>query len=226
MTIPTTDIGLDDIWNEAGNPSGNDYPFGTLADINYFEGSNGSGSYSYNGYGQNGNSSGADIIYNLPTRSTDFQYDDFKGLDYFYDGATYDGYANATNNLSIPPFPAPPSANDFQVDVYLYDSTKTYVYAQGNFTANAQGIVSAQIINASFSPLIDSCYWEIILTSDPQGTTGGNFDLNINGNPIFTGQSLPTGGSQSSWDWQGFSAPTMGSTGQGYTGFYLDMNMS
>lgn len=219
MAIPTTDVSLDDIWTEAGNTSSQEMEFGTFARISYFEGNGGSGTYSYNGYGQFGTTSGADRIYPLSAASTDINVNDYKGLVYFYDGGTYQCVVNFTNNLSVPVFPTPPSANDFNVSIELYDSTDTYQYMFGSFGAPAQASGGQNIEQASITPLIGIAYWRITINSDPQGG-GGTTTLDINGSN-FVNTGSPSFGGQLVIDFL-----TYGSANMNSSGFTFDLNFS
>jgi hypothetical protein len=197
MTTPSSDIGISDIWTEAGNPSpsgGDNISFGDLSRISYFEGSNGSSTYSFNGWGRYGNTTGANRIFGLTAQDTPQAINDFGNKDYFYDGSTYQAKLNFNNQLSFPVFPTPPSANDFNITVELYDSTQTYQYAFGSAGAPAQASGGINFEQASVTPLIGVLYYVITIDSDPNGG-GGTTNVNINGTNVFNGAS-PLLGSQ------------------------------
>lgn len=211
MAIPTTDVSLDDIWTEAGNTSSQEMEFGTFARISYFEGSGGSGTYGYNGWGQYGTQAGGDVIYPLPVTSTDINVDDYKGLVYFYDGSTYQCVVNFNNSLSVPVFPTPPSANDFNVSVELFDSSDTYNYMFGSLGAPAQSSGSSNIEQASVTPLIANAYWRITIDSDPQGG-GGTTQIDIN-SATFVTTTSPSLGGQLVVDFLTYGSAQMNSSG-------------
>ena len=197
MTTPSSDIGISDIWTEAGNPSpsgGDNISFGDLSRISYFEGSTGSGTYSFNGLGRYGNTTGDDRIFGLTAQNTPQAINDFGNKDYFYDGSSYQAVCNFDNQLNPPIFPTPPSANDFTITVELYDSTQSYQYAFGNTGAPAQTSGGINFEQASVTPLIGVLYYVITIDSDPQGG-GGTTNVNINGTNVFNGAS-PLLGSQ------------------------------
>jgi hypothetical protein len=196
MTTPSSDIGISDIWTEANNPSpsgGDNISFGDLSRISYFEGSNGSSTYSFNGWGRYGNTTGDDRIFGLTAQNTPQAINDFGNKDYFYDGSSYQAVCNFDNQLNPPIFPTPPSANDFNVTVELYDSTQSYQYAFGNLGAPAQASGAINFEQASVTPLIGVLYYVITIDSDPQGG-GGTTNVDINGTNVFNGASPSFGG--------------------------------
>lgn len=211
MAIPTTDVSLDDIWTEAGNTSSQEMEFGTFARISYFEGGNGSSTYSYNGWGQYGATSGADRIYPLPTASTDINVDAYKGLVYFYDGSTYRCSINFNNSLNVPVFPTPPSANDFNITVEFFDSSDTYQYMFGSLGAPAQASGGQFIEQAAITPLIGIAYWRITIDSDPQGG-GGTTLIDINGTN-FVNTASPAFGGQLVVDFLTYGSANMNASG-------------
>jgi hypothetical protein len=196
MTTPSSDIGISDLWSEAGNGSpigGDNVSFGDLSRISYFEGTNGSNTYSFNGWGRYGNTSGADRIYGLSAQNTPQAINDFGNKTYFYDGSTFQAKLNFNNFLNIPVFPDPPSANDFNITVELYDSTTSYQYAFGSTGAPAQQSGGINFEQAFTTPLIGILYYFITIDSDPQGG-GGTTDITINGTNVFNGTSPSFGG--------------------------------
>ena len=222
MTIGTTNISVNGIFNEANPGAGtpNDESVGDLFRYSYFEGPNGSNTISYNAWGQQGTTLGADRIYGLTAKNNNLQFSDYSGLTYFYDNSTFTADVRVRNTTQAPPFPPPnpPSANDFVVEVKVYDSTGTYFYLFQTINANAQvgGYDQTFTISvAGSSPLIAIAYWEIGIGTD-QGFPGpASVTIDINGTNIVTGSGLtmsqPPSGNLFSYT--GFSTINVNATG-------------
>ena len=85
MAVPSTNVKFSDIYAEAnGSYSSGVLSLATMSFFSYFQGPNGSNTISYNAWGQ-GQSSGANRIYNTSAKTTNIQVGDFTGDTYFYD---------------------------------------------------------------------------------------------------------------------------------------------
>jgi hypothetical protein len=183
MTLPSTDISMQGIAAEAGGVFITNIYASDLFKKSYFEGPNGSYNISYNAWGQYGNSSGADVIYNVSSKNTDNAWTDFSLKTYFYDNSTYLVGLQMDNAL---PAPGGGYNNDYTVYVELWDSSYTYTYlATGAITLTQGTQYPKAYISISTTPIIASGYWRITFISD-------NLDISlppveavitINGNP-------------------------------------------
>jgi hypothetical protein len=236
MAVPSTNIGLSNIYWEAqfgggsGNP-GYSIPFETVAGDSYFEGPNGNSTNSYNGWGQNGNTSGANRIYNLNAISSNYSFNNFASKVYFYDQSSYACILNVNNNLGPSTFfPPPPIDNTVQdVNLTLRDSSNTYSY----IVAGTGAIISAGdggspvSIDASSpsSPLIRTAYWTITIGAN-LNFPGATADLTVNGTSIFTGQAVNAGPASTSFDFNTWGSVVMAASyGGTVAGFYFDLTI-
>jgi len=219
MAVPSTNVGMDDIYWEAqfgggsGNP-GSEIPFETLAGDSYFEGPNGSSTNSFNGWGQDGNSGGVNRIYGLSIAASPgpFEFNNFKNLVYFYDQNVYQVQLTVFNNLAPPPPPPPPINNDVQdCNLSFYDNSGTYIYLAGNSggvpTGNSYGPTDISQTNA---PIIAQGYWYIDVSMDP-GFGGGLCDIDINGTNYVGGAGI--GGGSNLFDWTTYGAAAVANFG-------------
>lgn len=217
MALPNTDIKLSEIYWEAqagggsGDP-GNSISIKELASSSYFDGPNGVGTITYNAWGQS-TLGGANRIYDIPSKTSNYLVGDFRNKSYFYDGSTFQAVLDFNNNLNVPVFPTPPTANDFNITVDLYDSTQTYQYVFGSVGAPAQTSGGTNFEVAGTTPLIGVLYYVITIDSDPQGG-GGTTNIDINGTNVFNGTS-PSNGAQLIVDFGTYGS--VNTTGSGVT---------
>jgi len=218
MAIPSTNVYLENIYWEAqfgggsGNP-GSGISFGDLAGYSYFDGSNGSGTISYNAWGQE-SSGGVNRIYGLPIAANPgpYEFNDYKSLVYFYDQSSYQVTLTVINNLAPPPPPPPPINNDVQdCNLSFYDNSGTYLYLAGNSggvpTFSSFGPTD---ISQNNTPIIAQGYWYIDLSMDP-GFGGGSCDISINGTGYVTGAGI--GGGSNLFDWNTYGAAAIANAG-------------
>jgi len=182
MAVSGTNISMSSIWSEANTGSTPTISVSDLFKKSYFEGLNGSGTISYNAWGQYGISSGADKIYGLITKNNENEWSDFSGLSYFYDNSTYLVGLQMDNQL---PVPAGGYNNDYTVYVELWDSSYTYTYVATGAINLAQGtLYPAAYISTSTTPIINDGYWRVTFISnnlDP-AITSLFASINVNGN--------------------------------------------
>jgi hypothetical protein len=182
MTLPSTDIKMSDIWDEANTGSVPTISVDDLFKKSYFEGLNGSGTISYNAWGQYGNTSGANVIYNVSSKNTDNAWTDFSLKTYFYDNSTYLIGVNVNNTM---PIPGGLDNNDVTIYLTLFDSTMSYSYAfipggSGLFCA-AQAGSSSQVISTTSTPIIGTGYWMLNIQTY-QWSPQMYVDMSINSN--------------------------------------------
>lgn len=182
MTLPSTNISMQGIAAEAGGVFITNIYASDLFKKSYFEGPNGSYNISYNAWGQYGNSSGADVIYNVSSKNTDNAWTDFSLKTYFYDNSTYLVGLQMDNTL---PFAVAPYSNDYDVYVELWDSSYTYTYVStGRLTVPENTFISKTYISSpNITPIIANGYWRITFVSynlDP-GLPPVSADITING---------------------------------------------
>jgi hypothetical protein len=192
-----------------GSFSGNNYRFQLAARQGWNEGVLGANTYTglYTwGYGFGSGGGNLDSIYGLtpPTSGTDppLALGDWRGLQYYFDGSTFDIQFKFDNQLTAPPPlppPAPPPfANDVNIDFVITDSSRNYSIAGGPnsppnfmFTFGApagasQGLQQIGGFVPDVFPLPTDVYWIMRVTTDVMFFGGGSIDLEINGNPVLS----------------------------------------
>lgn len=227
MAVPSTNVKFSDIYAEAnGSYSSGVLSLATMSFFSYFQGPNGSNTISYNAWGQ-GQSSGANRIYNTSAKTTNIQVGDFTGDTYFYDQSAFKCNLTVYNNLPADaPFPPPGVFYDVQdVNLTIRDNTDTYSYINGNSgvvisAGNGGGTFGPTDLSQSTSPIIRSAYWEIVIASSPN-FPGATADLVGNGSTLFTGQAVNGGGAPTTFNWGSYSAVVV-ATGYGGTTAGLD----
>jgi hypothetical protein len=164
MAVPSTNISMQGIAAEAGGVFITNIYASDLFKKSYFEGPNGTYNISYNAWGQYGNSSGANVIYQIASRNDNNNFGEFGNRTYFYDNSTYLVGLQIENTL---PPPGGGYNNDFTVYVELWDSSYTYTYVSTGAITVAQGTVyGPTIISTTSTPIISSGYWRITFVSD------------------------------------------------------------
>jgi len=181
MTLPSTNISMQGIAAEAGGVFVTNIYASDLFKKSYFEGPNGSYNITYNAWGQYGNTSGANVIYNVSSKNTDNAWTDFSLKTYFYDNSTY--LVGLQMDNTLPP-PGGGYNNDYTVYVELWDSSYTYTYVTTGAIPLAQGTTFPKAyISISTTPIISNGYWRITFVSDNLDTAlpPVQADINING---------------------------------------------
>jgi len=221
MAVPTTNIKFDDIWYEANGSNlvtTNNITTVDLFGYDYFRGPNGANLIGWNAWGVSG-----DIIYGLTPGS--YNWGNFSGLSYWYDNSAFNMQYKFVNNGTTPTPPLPPDANDFIVEVKVYDQTETYSFADTsgiNMPAGtATSTTTFSISGLNGTPLLLNNYWQIILTSNAAYPgSGGYMDIYMNGSgvgtaPLYNGTTVYSNGA--------FGGPTQ--TGNGWNGLdiFLDI---
>ena len=236
MAVPTSNYGISAIYSEAngGAPgASSNIAVSDLFKKSYFQGPTGTSTISYNAWGEYGSTLGADRIYGLSAKNANNAWSDFSGLTYYYDNSTYKVAARIRNTLQPPPFPpfppTPANANDIVVEVWLYDSTTTYPYvASGGINANAQtgGFDQTTTVSTTTpqTPIIAIGYWEVrVSTGDFFPSGAKNIQIDLNGTNYVNTTINPSGPTTHSFSTYG--SVNIGSTGQGYTGVYFDIQV-
>jgi hypothetical protein len=216
MALPSTNLGLDDIYQESTPGFSSSESLGGISYNSWAQGPLGSATYTYNGYGMDGSGGGVpiggNVIYNFPDLSSSVpdptSFAEFQNNQFYFDGTTFDikfSYSNTLNNSFFPP---PPVINDVDVQVKCFDYLGVYrVHNDFSINANASTSQGATQIPGSVttSPLVDNVYWDIIVTTAP-GNTISNIAFSVNGTT-----RINVGGGGGSFTWQS------GGASQGFT---------
>jgi hypothetical protein len=220
MALPSTNLSLDDIYQESTpgfTPSSES--LGGISYNSWAQGPLGSNTYAYNGYGMDGSGGGvplgANVIYDFPDLSSSIpdptSFAEFTNNQYYFDGTTFDikfSYNNTVNNIPVPP---PPVDNGVTVQVDCYDYNGVY-RVHDSFSINAQGgtsQVATSIAQPNPCPLVDNVYWEIIVNTNP-GNTISNIQFSVNG---ITRINVGSGGGSFTWQSTGASQGFTDSSG-------------
>ena len=219
MALPSTNLSLDDIYQESTPGFSSARNFSNVSFKSWAQGPLGSNTYTYNGYGLDGSGggvpTGGNIIYNFTSTSTGnpIKFGDFRSKQYYFDGTTFDikySYNNTLNNVMFPP---PPIINDVNVQVDCYDYNGVYtVHTSFAITANAatsQGAVTIPGFTANSSPLVKNVYWSIQVNTTP-GNTISNIAFSVNGTTVYNAGG---GGGNFTWQSAGASAGTTNGSG-------------
>lgn len=229
MALPSTNLSLDDIYEESlpgyGHP--NPLSFTGVSYLNWTEGNAGatgaSQAVDFNPYSMDGqpiSPLGADVLYAFPildagTDPTSFA--EFQNQQYFFDGTTFDIKSSYNNTLNNAPFPPPGVDNNVVVEVYCYDYNMTY-QVHSSFSINANAATSATATQipgfiGSTYPLVENVYWEIRVAANPTNTIS-NVQFQINSTTRINTGAI-AGGPPTTFTWQsgGASAGVTNSSG-------------
>jgi hypothetical protein len=226
MTLPTSDISMSAIWSEANSPySTGQLSLLTMSFFSYFAGPNGSNSLTDNNWGVH-EGSGANRIYGLAAKTSDYEIGDYSGLTYFYDNSTFQVTLNVTNNkTNPPPFPPPPVDNAVNVNVELWDSSFSYQYLSGGGMAMAPGTYGPSAVSMTTDPIIFRGYWKVTVSGAFPSFAGGTVDLSINGTSFFTGQAVAAGSGGTTYTSTTFGTADVASY-LGLTGLYFSVTVN
>lgn len=217
MALPSTNLGLDDIYQESTPGFSSSESLGGISYNSWAQGPLGSNTYTYNGYGMDGSGGGVpvggNVIYNFPDLNSSIpdptSFAEFTNNQFYFDGTTFNitySYNNTLNNVMFPP---PPIINDVNVQVDCYDYNGVYtVHNSFNISANAatsQGAIQIPGFVANSFPLVDNVYWSIQVNTTP-GNTITNIAFSVNGVT-----RINVGGGGGSFTWQS------GGASQGFT---------
>lgn len=226
MTLPTSDISMSAIWSEANSPySSGQLSLLTMSFFSYFAGPNGSNSITDNNWGMH-EGSGANRIYGLAAKTSDYEIGDYSGLTYYYDNSTFQVTLNVTNNkTNPPPFPPPPVDNAVNVNVELWDSSFSYQYLNGGGMAMAPGTYGPSAVSMTTNPIIFRGYWKVTVSGANPTFAGGTTNIVINGSTKVTGGTVPAGPGGATFDSTVYGTEDVASYG-GFTGLYFDVTVN
>lgn len=217
MALPSTNLGLDDIYQESTPGFSSSESLGGISYNSWAQGPLGSNTYTYNGYGMDGSGGGVpiggNVIYNFPDLSSSIpdptSFAEFQNNQFYFDGTTFDikfSYTNTKTNP--PPFPPPPVDNGVTVQVDCYDYSGVYkVHNTFSINANANSFAFPTTIpgfTPNQSPLVNNIYWVIQVNTNP-GNTISNIAFNGGGGITF---NIGPGGGSFTWQSSGAAAGT------------------
>ena len=221
MPTPSGQISLDDIWQEPNPGWTSAESFGDIAYDSWEQGSLGSQTNLYNGWGNDGSTMaipvGANVIYNVGgplQRGVDpINFANYSNKYYYFDGTVYDIQYSWTNNVPDIPFPPPPIDNSVNIQVWCYDYSNTY-QVHPSFNFNAPGGTNsppAQIpgFSANTYPLVENVYWQVQFNTNP-GNTINTIAFYVNGANVYT-----AGGGGGNFTWQSGGAAQGNTIGTG-----------
>jgi hypothetical protein len=214
------------IWSEANSPySSGQLSLLTMSFFSYFAGPNGSNSLTDNNWGVH-EGSGANRIYGLAAKTSDYEIGDYSGLTYFYDNSTFQVTLNVTNNkTNPPPFPPPPVDNAVNVNIELWDSSFSYQYLSGGGMAMAPGTYGPSAVSMTTDPIIFRGYWKVTVSGAFPSFAGGTTNIVINGSTKVTGGAIPAGPGGATFDSTVYGTEDVASFG-GFTGLYFDVTVN
>lgn len=217
MSLPSTNLGLDDIYQESTPGFSASESLGGISYHSWAQGPLGSNTYTYNGYGMDGSGGGVpvggNVIYNFPDLNSSIpdptSFAEFTNNQFYFDGTTFDIKYSYNNTLNNTMFPPPPIINDVTVQVDCYDYNGVYtVHTSFAINANAatsQAAITIPGFTSNSFPLVDNVYWSIQVNTNP-GNTINNIAFSVNG---ITRINVGGGGGNFTWQSAGAS--------QGYT---------
>ena len=225
--INTTNVSLTELETAPQGVTGGGVTvsFETSGRYGWNQGTFGAATYTYYtwGYGFGGGGGYADAIYGLAAPSTGtppLELSDWRGLQYWFDGTTYDITVKYTNSLA----PNPP-ADQIDIQMYFADSSGNYSIfgppgsTPPNFQFNVMMFpntsqASTQI--PGFAPdsyvLAKNLYWYVVVNTGP-GFPGGTVEMFLNGTSVWN-RAFPSGVvTNDYYDWTGYSAGLTNSAG-------------
>jgi hypothetical protein len=213
MTTPSGQISLDDIWIEPNPGWTTSESFSAITYESWAQGPLGASTNAWNGWGNDGGNTGADVIYDaggyLQKGVDSINFANYSNLTYYFNGTSIDIQFSYNNTLTNPPpFPPPPIINDVVVNVDCYDYSGTYpVHNSFSINAPANSSQGATSIpgGVTNSPLVENVYWSIGITTVP-GNTISNIAFSVNGTVVYNAT-----GAGGNFTW------ASGSASQGYT---------
>jgi hypothetical protein len=225
MAVPSSNIGMSDIYGEAnfGGTPPSDLAVSDLFKKSYFESNAFGGSLTFNAWGQYGNSSGANRIYGLSASDINNNFNQFASKVYYMDNSTYANYVDIINNLTPPAPPAPPFDNDIDVFCRLYDSTGTHIYSSFFQSVFAGGSVS-QIFSNTTEPILAIAYWEVQFQPVSGSFGGTTCNIGINNTSVVSGGTINASGI-TTFDFSTLGSVSVGSSSSGYIGTYFDISI-
>ena len=226
MALPSTDLSLNDIYEESlpGYNHPDPLSFTAVTYLNWTEGNAGAFGASqvvlFNPYSMDGTPSaplGADVLYGFPILDAgvnETQFGEFQNQQYYFDGTTFDiqfSFDNTVNNIPAPP---PPIDNGVNVEIYCYDYNMVYK-VHPDVIINAPGgatVAAAQIpgFQANTYPLVENVYWEIVVNVPDPNNTITNIAFQVNGT---TRKNVGPAGGTFDWQSAGASAGVTNGTG-------------
>jgi hypothetical protein len=226
MAVPVTNISMSSIYGEAnGGYTSGQLSLLSQSFFSYFAGPNGSNSITYNAWGVH-EGSGANRIYGLAAKTSDYEIGDYSGLTYFYDNSTFQVTLNVTNNkTNPPPFPPPPVDNAVNVNVELWDSSFSYQYLSGGGMAMAPGTYGPSAVSMTTDPIIFRGYWKVTVSGAFPSFAGGTTNIIINGNGKVSGGTVPAGPGGATFDSTVYGTEDVAAY-LGLTGLYFDVTVN
>jgi len=223
MAVPITNVKFSDIYAGAnGSYTSGLLSLNTMSFFSYFTGPNGSNNQAANNWGQ-GEGSGANRIYGTSAKTTLIKVGDFDGLTYFYDQTNFKVVLNAVNNINPPPPPPPPLDNDLSINLTLFDSSFTYLYASGGSPLTSAGGNYNADISQPTTPIIFRAYWQVEVSTAPN-FGGGTVTIDINGTNYANSISLTAGPTPNTLDSNTYGTADVAFYGaMGATGLQFDV---
>lgn len=219
MPTPSGQISLDDIYQEPNPGWSTSESFGGIGFYSWAQGPLGSNAVGSNGWGGDGSGGGVPVggnaIYNtgapLQQGVDPLNFANYSNKYYYFDGTVHDitySYNNTLTNSNPPP-PNPPINNDVNVQVVCKDYNMVY-NVHNIFSINAPAPSSGGATQipggVTNSPLVESVYWDITVSTNP-GNTISNIAFSINGTTVI---NVGSGGGNFTW--------TSAGATKGYTG--------
>ena len=223
--INTTNVALTEL---QGAPDGTPYSgtlsFETSGRYGWNQGTFGAATYGYYtwGYGFGAGGGYGDAIYGLAAPSTGtppLELSDWRGLQYWFDGTTFDITVKYMNNLA----PNPPG-DEIIIDMYIADSTGNYSIfgPPGSTPPNYQfntnmpaGASQASTQIPGFAPdsyvLAKNLYWFVLVNTGPN-FPGGTVTMDINATTVWT-RAFAANTSNDPYDYTAGSAGVTNSSG-------------